>query len=97
MKTLSAVFIAILVLLASPVFATEDNTATESFAAQLAVNINSADVETLTQLKGVGEKKAADIVAWREVNGTFTSVEQLLEVRGIGPAILESNRDRIQL
>lgn len=97
MKTLSAVFIAILVLLASPVFATEDNTATESFAAQLAVNINSADVETLTQLKGVGEKKAADIVAWREANGTFTSVEQLLEVRGIGPAILESNRDRIQL
>jgi len=97
MKTLSAVFIAILVLLTSPVFATEDNTATESFAAQLAVNINSADVETLTQLKGVGEKKAADIVAWREANGTFTSVEQLLEVRGIGPAILESNRDRIQL
>lgn len=97
MKTLSAVFIAILVLLASPVFATEDNTATESFAAQLTVNINSADVETLTQLKGVGEKKAADIVAWREANGTFTSVEQLLEVRGIGPAILESNRDRIQL
>lgn len=97
MKTLSAIFIAMLVLLASPVFASEDTTATESFAAQLAVNINSADVETLTQLKGVGEKKAADIVAWREANGTFTSVEQLLEVRGIGPAILESNRDRIQL
>ncbi|WP_202987659.1 ComEA family DNA-binding protein [Cellvibrio polysaccharolyticus] len=97
MKTLSAIFVAILILIASPAFATDDNTATESFAAQLAVNINSADVETLTQLKGVGEKKAADIVAWRDANGTFTSVEQLLEVRGIGPAILESNRDRIQL
>jgi competence protein ComEA len=96
MKALSAIFIALFVLLASPVFASED-TATESFAAQLAVNINSADVETLTQLKGVGEKKAADIVAWREANGAFTSAEQLLEVRGIGPAILESNRDRIQL
>lgn len=97
MKKLSALFIAVFLFIAAPVFATEEHPATESFAAQLTVNINSADQETLTQLKGIGEKKAADIVAWREANGAFNSVEQLLEVRGIGSAILESNRDRLEL
>lgn len=97
MKTVSAFIAALLMLFSVSVFASDNNTASDSFAAQLVVNINSADADTLVQLKGIGEKKAADILAWREANGSFTSVEQLLEVKGIGPAILESNRDRIEL
>lgn len=62
------------------------------------VNINTADAETLArELQGVGEAKAAAIVAYREKHGPFESVEELLEVDGIGSATLEKNRANIRL
>ncbi|MEJ2418426.1 MAG: helix-hairpin-helix domain-containing protein [Exilibacterium sp.] len=62
------------------------------------VNINSADAQSIAlTLSGVGIKKAEAIVAWRQSNGRFESVEPLLEVKGIGPAILAKNRDKLQL
>lgn len=57
-----------------------------------AVNINTADVVTLAALNGVGEKKAADIIAYREANGKFVKIEDLLNVKGIGEKTLEKNR-----
>ena len=60
------------------------------------VDINTADAETLARmLQGIGMVKAQDIVAYRETYGDFKSVEELLEVKGIGPATLERNRHRI--
>ena len=56
------------------------------------VDLNTADVATLTSLKGIGPAKAEAIVAYREANGPFTRVEQLTEVKGIGSVILEKNR-----
>lgn len=57
------------------------------------VNINTADKETLmTSIKGVGEKRAEAIIAWREENGPFKSVDDLANVAGIGAAIVEENR-----
>ena len=62
------------------------------------VNINTADAQTLSKnIKGVGLKKAQDIVAYREQFGNFRSIEQLGEVKGIGPATIERNRERIQV
>jgi competence protein ComEA len=61
------------------------------------VNINTADVETLKELPGIGDTKAADIVAWRTANGGFTSVEQLGEVKGIGPATLDKLRPLVEI
>lgn len=62
------------------------------------VNINTADAETLAlALDGVGLTRAMDIIAYREEHGDFESVEQLQDVRGIGPATLERNRSRILL
>lgn len=62
------------------------------------VNINSADAETLAlALDGVGMSKARDIVAYREENGEFKTVDDLQKVRGIGKATLERNRSRILL
>lgn len=58
-----------------------------SQAAEL--NINTANLEQLVQLKGIGDKKAAAIVAWREANGPFTSVEQLADVKGISTNTLQ--------
>ncbi|MFA5495187.1 MAG: ComEA family DNA-binding protein [Porticoccaceae bacterium] len=62
------------------------------------VNINSASAEEIASgLVGIGLVKAQAIVAWREANGSFTSKEQLLEIKGIGEATLEKNIQRIGL
>lgn len=62
------------------------------------VDINSADAATLAaELKGVGEKRAEEIVKYREKHGPFKSADDLLNIKGIGPAILEKNRSNISL
>ncbi|SDO22690.1 competence protein ComEA [Nakamurella panacisegetis] len=50
------------------------------------LDLNTADAAALDALPGVGPVTAAAIVAWREKNGRFASVEQLQEIQGIGPA-----------
>jgi len=62
------------------------------------VNLNAADAETLLRdLFGIGAAKAKAIIAYREGNGPFTAVDELLEVKGIGKALLEKNRDRLSI
>lgn len=53
-----------------------------------AVDLNTADAAALESLPGVGPVTASAILAWRSANGPFTSVDQLVEVDGIGPATL---------
>lgn len=61
------------------------------------ININTASVEELSsKLKGIGKAKAAAIIEWRETNGKFQSLEDVDEVKGIGPAILEKNKALIR-
>lgn len=64
-----------------------------SIAAAESVNINSADAQALAALKGVGPAKAAAIIADRDANGPFSSVEDLMRVRGIGEKTVEMNKD----
>ena len=60
------------------------------------VDINSADASALdAALVNVGRTKAEAIVAYRKQHGAFRSAEQLAEVKGIGLATIEKNRDRI--
>lgn len=60
------------------------------------ININTANAEMLAEtLDGVGPVRAEAIVEYREANGEFSSVEELLEVSGIGASTLESLRDRV--
>lgn len=62
------------------------------------VNVNKADAATLAKsLDGIGHTKAEAIVAWREEHGPFKSVDELTQVKGIGAATLERNRDAILL
>ena len=59
------------------------------------VNLNTADVDQLQSLKGVGPKTAESIIQWRDANGPFTSGEQLLVVKGVGEKTLAGLRDSI--
>nr|WP_180206798.1 helix-hairpin-helix domain-containing protein [Pseudomonas sp. SbOxS1]NYU07081.1 helix-hairpin-helix domain-containing protein [Pseudomonas sp. SbOxS1] len=62
------------------------------------VDLNKADAPTLQrELSGVGEAKAKAIVTYRETNGPFASVEELLEVKGFGKALLDKNREKLQV
>ena len=59
------------------------------------VNINTAGVEELDTLPGIGESLAGRIIAWREANGPFESIEQIMEVSGIGEAKFAELKGRI--
>ena len=60
------------------------------------VNINSADAQTIAaELDGVGLSKAKAIVEYRARNGEFESADEVLNVKGIGPQILDANRANI--
>ena len=59
------------------------------------VNLNTADAALLDTLPGVGPATAAKIIAWREQNGRFESIEDLLDVGGIGQAKFEGLRDLV--
>jgi len=61
------------------------------------VDLNSADVATLDTLPRIGPAIAARIVEWRESNGRFTSVDDLLAVPGIGDKLLAGIRDKVRV
>lgn len=59
------------------------------------VNLNTADVAALDTLPRVGPAIAERIIAWREENGRFTSVDDLLSLPGIGEKMLAGLRDLV--
>jgi competence protein ComEA len=61
------------------------------------VSLNSADLTALESIPGIGPVKAGAILQYREEVGGFSSVEELLDVTGIGPATLESIRPYVTL
>lgn len=68
-----------------------------TFAAE-PLDLNSATADQLAlALNGVGESKADAIVAYRDQNGPFATVDDLTKVKGIGPALLDKNRMILQI
>lgn len=65
---------------------------TSSAEQTLVINLNTATAEQLQQLEGVGEVLSARIIDYRETHGCFRSIEDLLDVQGIGKTRLEKWR-----
>ena len=66
------------------------------FAGQ-AVDINTANKETLMSLSGIGESFAERIIEYREQNGGFKTIQELTNIRGIGQTLVEKNRDLLTI
>lgn len=71
----------------------EEDSRPESLLPGETINVNTADAYDLQRLPGIGEKRAADIIAYREEHGPFRSLDELTEISGIGPGILEGLRE----
>ena len=84
-------------LIVNPAFAeaekTGANQSNETLASMEKININKADTKTLTTLKGIGKDRAVKIVEYREKNGPFQKIEDLMKVKGIGKKIFEQNKN----
>lgn len=74
----------------------EKRGADKNFIIPLPININTASEETLVRaLEGIGQKKAQAIIAYRNEHGPFSTVEDLGNVKGIGPGTLNRNQGRM--
>ncbi len=60
-----------------------------------AVDINAADLQTLMTIKGVGEKRAAAIIAYRDEHGRFQSINELMDVKGVSESLVDKSRESL--
>ncbi|MBZ6010431.1 helix-hairpin-helix domain-containing protein [Leuconostoc gelidum] len=70
---------------------------TESGQEMTKINLNTATAEELQTLEGVGEKKAEQIIAYREAHGGFKKLDEIKEVSGIGAKRFETLQDKITI
>lgn len=61
------------------------------------VNLNTANAEKLMTLSGIGEARAQAIIAYREQNGGFQSIEEIMEIEGIKEKLFEKIREQIEI
>ncbi|AWF82021.1 DNA-binding protein [Microbulbifer sp. A4B17] len=97
-RLFSVVFALVFSLFLSPSIYAGEPESIDTKEVMLSVNVNSASAAELAdKLDGIGEARAQLIIEYREEHGPFTSVEQLLNVKGIGAATLDKNRGIIRL
>ena len=97
MRTISPFLVMLFLCLSQSLSASTVSATAVSTGAQL-LDINAANALQLAeQLPGIGPSKAAAILQWREQNGHFERIEQLQEVKGIGPKTVEKLRPLIRI
>ncbi|NMH59735.1 ComEA family DNA-binding protein [Alteromonas ponticola] len=82
----------------TPVVATPlENETSTRIAVDSVLDLNTASLEQLEALPGIGARKAQAIIDYRDEKGRFLEVEQLTEVRGIGKKMLEKIADKVEV
>ncbi len=66
-------------------------------AANMSININTANAEQLSELSGIGPSKANAIIAYRKAHGPFKDISEITKVKGIGPKLLEHDKAQLAL
>jgi len=86
-----------LTIVAAPAALAADQPVAKSVSGEALLNVNSADALKLTELPGIGEVTAARIVTYRDENGPFQSVDEMIKIKGIGPKVLAKIRPLITI
>lgn len=99
---LASLLIALFGIFSLPLNAAPGNPASAAVTSAQAepgrLDLNKADAMALqSRLSGIGKTKAEAIVAYREEHGDFVSIDELLEIKGIGKALLDRNRDKLKV
>ncbi len=98
MKSLYTLLVSLMLAFSTSVWADSPSKAELYEGIEVTVNINTATAEELSALLvGIGDKKAQEIVQYRDQNGAFQKPDDLANVKGIGAATVEKNRKRIEL
>jgi competence protein ComEA len=98
MKSLYTLLMSLMIAFSVSVWADSPSKAELYEGIEVTVNINTATAEELSALLvGIGDKKAQEIVQYRDQNGAFQKPDDLANVKGIGAATVEKNRKRIEL
>lgn len=77
--------------------AVQTSTASSNTRKVKKINLNTANAAELETLEGIGESRASAIVTYREEHGAFQSIDELLEVPGIGEGTLEKVQDMVEV
>ena len=99
-KYILATLVATLPFFSTPSLANETSQPSASVSAvviQQPIDVNKATIEQLVLLKGIGKKKAQAIIDYRSENGEFISVDDLMNVKGIGERFIENNRHLLKI
>ena len=72
-----------------------NNTDTKNDKTNGVVNINTASIDELMTLSGIGESKAKSIIEYRSTNGKFNTIEDIKNISGIGDALFNKIKDNI--
>ena len=98
MYKLISIFLISIVLTSAPVLAKKVEVASTQQTQQQTVRLNKASAEELSEvLTGIGLSKAQAIVSYRKANGPFKSINDLVNVKGIGAATIEKNLSKLAL
>ncbi|MDK9764345.1 ComEA family DNA-binding protein [Vibrio sp. D420a] len=98
MKSLYTLLMSLMIVFSASAWADSPSKAELYEGIEVTVNINTATAEELSALLvGIGDKKAQEIVQYRDQNGSFQKPDDLANVKGIGAATVEKNRKRIEL
>jgi competence protein ComEA len=62
-----------------------------------AINLNTADKAALESISGIGPAKAEAIIKYRDEHGSFKSIDELLNIKGIGPKVLENIKEEVEI
>jgi competence protein ComEA len=96
-KALLCAIVTTLLLFNAKVISAESKVFTHDEVIQQAVYLNKSTIDDLVTLKGIGHKKAQAIVVYRQQIGEFKSVNELINVKGIGEKVLTDNKGRLKI
>lgn len=97
LKALFCALLATTLLFNANLAIAESKSSKEVVAIQQVVHLNKSTVDDLVTLKGIGQKKAQAILAYREEMGAFKSINDLVNVKGIGEKVLLDNAGRLKI